>query len=114
MQSPDETSLENMICATVNAPHMATATTIRAFLIAHRPDKELSFRFVASSIELASDWCVRLSSPGCRTEKKPYGARSFEMCASTRHWIKLFEQFGKALELDNIEVEPRRPQRQIK
>jgi transposase len=100
------------LCATVNSPHMATSTTIRAFLIAHRPDKEVTFRFVAPNTQLASDWFARLSSSGCRTEKEPYGSRSFEVRASTKQSLKLFDEFGHALAFDKIPVEPRRPQRQ--
>jgi DNA-binding NarL/FixJ family response regulator len=39
MSAIDKTIEENMVCATVNAPHSATSATIQAYLAAHRPDR---------------------------------------------------------------------------
>ncbi len=107
MSELDTTMEENMVCATVHAHHAATATTIRAYLAAHRPDRILSFKISTPSADMG-DWCERLLADAGvsirRTSPMLIGGT-----ASGQVWSKLLVEQGELMDRHSIQLSPARP-----
>lgn len=107
MSAIDEPDEANMVCATVNAPHGAGSTTIRAYLAAHRPDRALAFKISVPSAE-AGHWLepvlgkagvsLRSSADGC-----------FVGTAAGQTWAELLVKQGERLDAQSISLSPLRP-----
>ena len=107
MSSLDKIMEENMVCATVNASHNATSSTIRAYLAAHQPERTLAFNISTPSTE-AQDWCARTLrdagiSLSSRSNDRHVGT------ATGRLWTKLLIEEGDHMDAHSILLSPVRP-----
>lgn len=107
MSAIDEIIEENMVCATVNAPHRATSATIQAYLAAHRPDSELAFKISAPSAEVAQLCEQVLGSAGVSLRRAT--DMQFVGTAAGRIWAKLLLEQGELLDTHSISFSPGRP-----
>lgn len=107
MSTLDEIMEENMVCATVHAPHAAMAVTMLAYLAAHRPDRSMSFKISAPSAD-AGDWCERvLADAGVSLLRSAHSG--FVGTAPGQIWTKLLMKHGEVMESRSILLSPIRP-----
>lgn len=107
MSAIDEIIEENMVCATVNAPHSATSATLQAYLAAHRPDSALAFKVSTPSAD-TGHWCEQvLGNAGISLRRS--ADMTFVGTAAGRIWTKLLLKEGELLEAHSISLSPVRP-----
>lgn len=99
---------ENMVCATVNAPHRAMSDTLQAYLIAHRPDRMLAFKFTTVTAAASEYWKDRLTTV-VRIHADAGRATAFVGIADVLTWGRVFRENGPALEHQGVEITPARP-----
>lgn len=106
MSELDKIMEENMVCATVHAQHAATATVIRAYLAAHRPDRLLSFKISMPRADVA-DWFEQaLVDAGISLHRS---SALFVGTAPGETWAKLLLTQGELMDRHSIELSPTRP-----
>lgn len=104
----DDMFAENMVCATVNAPHTAMSDTLLAYLIAHRPDRMLAFGFSTQNATTSGHWKDRLA-PDVRICADADQTKAFVGVADVSTWSRIFRENGPAMERDRVEIIPMRP-----
>jgi len=107
MSELDQIMEENMVCATVHAQHTATATTIRAYLAAHRADRPLSFKISAPSADMG-DWCERLLADAGVSVRRS-SPTLFAGIAPGEIWTTLLLKQGELMDQHSIQLSPARP-----
>lgn len=104
----DDEFAENMVCATINAPHRALSDTLLAYLASHRPDRVVAFVFLADSPATSERWRSRLIS---EVHLREDGSRTsnFVGIADVATWSRIFREHGPELVRDGVEIMPARP-----
>ncbi|WP_457585968.1 hypothetical protein [Ensifer canadensis] len=105
---PDDEFAENMVCATINAPHRAMSDTLLAYLAAHRPDRVVAFVFLTGSLASGESWRKRLIAE-VRVREDGHRATNFVGIAEVATWIKVFRKHGPELARHGVEIAPTRP-----
>lgn len=104
----DDEFAENMVCATINAPHRALSDTLLAYLAAHRPDRVVAFVFLADTPATSECWKSRLISE-VRVREDGARATNFVGIADVATWNRVFREHGPELERHAVEIVPTRP-----